>query len=107
AAQTPTYEPKCCRLKLRQDFSFTRSRGAPMDKREPKHQDTPRRELMEKMRQIEKDRLRSMNAFGKSAGELAHDNFVIKFGHGEDASDHPKQKYRDRRNPRPPTKTRV
>src|SRR5438552_5247004 len=78
-----------------------------MDERESNHQDTPRRKLMEKMRQIKKDRLRPMNAFGKSAGELVHDNFIIEFGHGEDASDHPKQKYRERRNPRPPPRPGV
>jgi hypothetical protein len=82
---------------LREDFSFARFCRAPVDEREPNHQQAPRRELMEKMWQIKKDRLRSMNAFGKSAGELVHDNLIIKFRHGEDAADHPQHAHEGRR----------
>src|SRR5437773_11587824 len=58
------------------------------------------------MRQIKIQRLRSMNCFSKTRREFAHDNFIEKTGHKQNATDHPEEKNSERRNPRPPARPR-
>src|SRR5437899_5929232 len=58
------------------------------------------------MREIEKKRLSPMDVctdFAKTREKFADDNQFIKPRHPKPSGDHPNQKYRERRQPRPPT----